>query len=148
MNWISGPELRGKLQSQEFFDRVNGVCTRFQAYMTNKETWLKKHTPSVKGPIAYFSAEFGLHECLRTYSGGLGILAGDHAKSASNLGLPLVGVSLFYRQGYFQQHISNDGWQQERYINYDPLKLPMTLVKDKKGNPLTCSIEIGQSEVK
>lgn len=148
INWISGPELRGKLHSQDFFERVNGVCTRFRAYMTNKDTWVKKHAPTVKGPIAYFSAEFGLHECLRTYSGGLGILAGDHTKSASNLGLPLVGVSLFYRQGYFQQHISNDGWQQERYINYDPQKLPMTLVKDKKGNPLVCSVEIGHSEVK
>ena len=148
INWISGTELRGKLQSQDFFERVNGVCTRFRTYMTTKDTWVKKNAPSIKGPIAYFSAEFVLHECLRTYSGGLGILAGDHAKSASNLGLPLVGVSLFYRQGYFQQHISNDGWQQERYITYDPRKLPLTLVTDKKGNPLICSVELSGGEVK
>ncbi|MEK9137764.1 MAG: DUF3417 domain-containing protein, partial [Bacteroidota bacterium] len=115
---------------------------------TKKDTWAKKHAPALKAPIAYFSAEFGLHECLRIYSGGLGILAGDHAKSASNLGLPFGGVSLFYRQGYFQQHISNDGWQQERYITYDPLKMPMTLVKDRKGNPVICSVDIGQSVVR
>jgi starch phosphorylase len=148
INWISGAELRAKLQSREFFEKVNGVCARFDAYLTKKDTWARRHAPSLKSPIAYFSAEFGLHECLRIYSGGLGILAGDHAKSASNLGLPLVGVSLFYRQGYFQQHISNDGWQQERYITYDPLKMPMKLIKDKKGNPLICSIEIAQSVVK
>ncbi len=148
INWISGPELRGKLQNHEFFGRVSGVCERFHAYMTKKDTWAKKHAPSLKSPIAYFSAEFGLHECLRIYSGGLGILAGDHAKSASNLGLPFVGVSLFYRQGYFQQHLSAEGWQQERYPIYDPLKMPMTLVKDKRGNPVMCSVEIGQSVVK
>jgi len=148
MNWISGTELRGKLQYPEFFNRVNDVCTRFHAYMTKKDTWARKHAPAIKAPIAYFSAEFGLHECLRIYSGGLGILAGDHAKSASNLGLPFVGVSLLYRQGYFQQHISTDGWQQERYITYDPLKMPITLVKDKKGNPLICSVEIGQGAAK
>jgi glycogen phosphorylase len=148
MNWISGPELRAKLQSHEFFIRVSGVCARFHGYMAKKDTWAKKHASSIKSPVAYFSAEFGLHECLRIYSGGLGMLAGDHAKSASNLGLPLVGVSLFYRQGYFQQHLSNDGWQQERYITYDPLKMPITLVKDKKGNPLVCAVEVGQSTVK
>ena len=84
----------------------------------------------------------------RVYSGGLGILAGDHAKSASNLGLPFVGVSLFYRQGYFQQHISPDGWQQERYPDRDPLKMPITLVKDKKGNPIICCVNLGNTEVK
>ncbi len=148
MNWISGTELRGKLQGRDFFDRVSEVCTRFHLYMTNKDTWARKHAPSIKSPIAYFSAEFGLHECLRIYSGGLGILAGDHAKSASNLGLPFVGVSLFYRQGYFQQHISSDGWQQERYPDRDPLKMPMTLVTDKKGNPIVCCVNLGNSEVK
>lgn len=148
MNWISGTELRGKLQGREFFDKVSDVCKRFHAYMTKKDTWARKHAPSIKAPIAYFSAEFGLHECLRIYSGGLGILAGDHAKSASNLGLPFVGVSLFYRQGYFQQHISTDGWQQERYPDRDPAKMPMTLVKDKKGSPIVCCVNLGNSEVK
>lgn len=143
MNWISGSELHGRLQDPVFFDRVSSVCKTFRAYMNQKGTWGSKNaSPLKKSPVAYFSAEFGLHESLRIYSGGLGILSGDHAKSASDLGLPFVGISLFYRQGYFNQQISNDGWQQELYPVYDPLKLPLTLVKDKKGNPVVCTIEI------
>ncbi len=148
VNWISGQELRGRLQDQEFFDRVKGVCKTHRAYMTQKSTWVSKHARALqKAPVAYFSAEFGLHESLRIYSGGLGILAGDHAKSASDLGLPFVGVTLFYRQGYFQQQISAEGWQIERYPAYDPARLPITLVTDKKGNPIVSSVEIGDSKV-
>jgi glycogen phosphorylase len=148
INWISGQELRGRLQNPEFFAKVDGVCKSFHAYMTKKETWVHKHAAVLRNsPIAYFSAEFGLHESLRIYSGGLGILAGDHAKSASDLGLPFVGVSLFYRQGYFQQHIPNDGWQQERYPTYDPAKLPVRLVQDSAGTTVVCSVDIGQSVV-
>lgn len=149
MNWISGQELRGRLQNHEFFNRVSSVCTSFRSYMKRKDTWARKHAASLKNaPIVYFSAEFGLHESLRVYSGGLGLLAGDHAKSASDLGLPFIGISLFYRQGYFQQHISADGWQQERYPAYDPLKLPMSLMKDERGNTIVCSVDIGHSTVR
>ena len=98
MNWISGPELRARLQNHNFFDKINRVCRTFHVYMTEKHTWAKKYAPRLRSPVAYFSAEFGLHESLRIYSGGLGTLAGDHAKSTGNLGLPFVGVSLFYRQ--------------------------------------------------
>ncbi len=148
MNWISGQELRGRLQNPEFFEKVSGVCASFKKYMTESNTWARKNASELKkSPVAYFSAEFGLSESLRIYSGGLGILAGDHAKSASDLGLPFVGISLFYRQGYFQQHLSNEGWQQERYPAYDPAKLPVTLIKDKKGNPVLSSVDIGQSVV-
>lgn len=148
MNWITGAELRGRLQDPGFFAHVEEVCAEFKAYMNQKSTWASKNAPSLKkNPVAYFSAEFGLHESLRIYSGGLGILSGDHAKSASDLGLPFVGISLFYRQGYFSQLISNDGWQQELYPNYDPRKLPLTLVTDKKGNPVICSVEINGYEV-
>ena len=76
-------------------------------------------------PVAYFSAEFGLHESLPIYSGGLGILAGDHIKSASDLGIPLVGVGLYYDQGYFRQRLDRDGWQHEDYIDVDHRPLPM-----------------------
>lgn len=149
INWISGQELRGRLQNQEFFDQVSEVCEAFHSYMTRKDTWAKKYAPALKAnPVAYFSAEFGLHESLRIYSGGLGILSGDHAKSASDLGLPFVGITLFYRQGYFQQLISGDGWQQERYPTYEPSKLPITLLKDRKGNPIICSVEIGNDVVR
>ena len=148
MQWVSGQELRGRLQNPEFFDRVDRACRDFRAYMNRKETWVKRHAPELrKSPVAYFSAEFGLHESLRIYSGGLGILAGDHSKSASDLGLPFYGITLLYRQGYFQQQISNDGWQMERYPTYDPSRLPITQVKDAKGKPVVCSVEIGNDKV-
>ncbi len=149
MQWISGPELRGKLLNHEFRERVARVCGDFRMYLMDKNTWGKRAAASLKNkPIAYFSAEFGLHESLRIYSGGLGILSGDHTKSASDLGLPFVGIGLLYNQGYFQQQISTDGWQHERYPSYDPAKLPLTLVKDKRGNPVVCSVEIGTASVK
>ncbi|HSQ75718.1 MAG TPA: DUF3417 domain-containing protein, partial [Bacteroidota bacterium] len=98
MSWISGPELKGRLQNPDFFSRVENVCRSYRAYMKEKSTWGSKNATSLKNaPVAYFSAEFGLHESLRIYSGGLGILAGDHTKSASDLGLPLIGISIFYR---------------------------------------------------
>ena len=148
INWITGQELRVRLQNPEFFERVSSVCNTFREYLDGSESrTLDRALGFHSSPIAYFSAEFGLHESLRIYSGGLGILAGDFAKAASDLGLPFVGVSLFYRQGYFQQHISRDGWQQERYPTYDPAKLPVKLVKDKKGAAVVCSVEIGQSTV-
>ena len=148
LEWVSGQELRSRLQNPVFFNKVVKVCREFRAYMGHKDTWVRKHAPALRNaPVAYFSAEFGLHESLRIYSGGLGLLAGDHAKSASDLGIPFVGVTLFYRQGYFQQQISDDGWQHERYPEFDPLKEPMTLVKTKKGDPVICAVEIAHARV-
>jgi starch phosphorylase len=91
--------------------------------------------------VAYFSAEFGLHESLPIYSGGLGILAGDHLKSASDLGIPLVGVGLYYDQGYFRQRLDIDGWQHEEYLDVDHRVLPMQPAKTRDGTPLTVEIE-------
>jgi starch phosphorylase len=148
MNFVSGQELRGRLQDPEFFAKVDTVCRSYQAYIKEKNTWASKNTPWLKKtPVAYFSAEFGLHESLRIYSGGLGMLAGDHAKSASDLGLPLVGISIFYRHGYFRQNISRDGWQQEMYPSYDPARMPLRRVVDKRGNPVICSVQIGSTDV-
>ena len=148
INWISGQELRGRLQNPEFFEKVQKVCRGFHAYLTSTRTWGARNARSLKNaPVAYFSAEFGLHESLRIYSGGLGILAGDHAKSASDLGIPFAGVTLFYRQGYFQQQISNESWQLERYPSHDPAKLAIRLVRTKKGDPLVLPVEIGDDVV-
>ncbi|MBP1658230.1 MAG: alpha-glucan phosphorylase [Bacteroidetes bacterium] len=148
MSWISGPELKGRLQNPDFFSRVDNVCRSYRAYMKEKSTWGSKNAASLKNaPVAYFSAEFGLHESLRIYSGGLGILAGDHTKSASDLGLPLIGLSIFYRQGYFRQQTSRDGWQQELYPTFDPQRLPVRPVLDKKGNRVLCSVPIGNTNV-
>jgi len=92
--------------------------------------------------VAYFSAEFGLAECLPIYAGGLGVLAGDHLKSASDLGLSLTGVGLFYRYGHFQQRIRADGWQEEQYVDKGPAALPMRPALDRAGQPLQITLEL------
>ena len=100
-------------------------------------------TPACCGPVrsAYFSAEFGLHESLPIYSGGLGVLAGDHIKSASDLGIPLVGVGLFYGQGYFRQRLDDNGWQQEEYLQTDVNQLPMEPAIGANGEPVMVEID-------
>src|SRR2546425_10407354 len=92
-------------------------------------------------PVAYFSAEFGLHESIPIYSGGLGVLAGDHIKSASDLGIPLIGVGLFYDQGYFRQRLDRNGWQQEEYLETDVAELPMELAIGASGEPVLVQIK-------
>ena len=121
--------------------RINHTYRRLQEYLGSKRTWGARHA-SVLGarPVAYFSAEFGLHESIPIYSGGLGILAGDHLKSASDLGIPLVGVGLYYDQGYFRQRLDDDGWQQEDYIDVDSRRLPLTPAMTR-GEPLIVEID-------
>ncbi len=92
--------------------------------------------PGMPATIAYFSMEFGVSEVLPNYSGGLGVLAGDHLKAAFDLGVPLIGVGLLYRSGYFRQSLSLDGWQQEHYPALDPQGLPLQLVADTGGAPV------------
>ena len=93
------------------------------------------------GLLAYFSAEFGIHESLPIYSGGLGVLSGDHVKSASDLGVPLVGVGLFYAQGYFRQRLDSSGWQSEDYLAVDVKHLPLELLIGRDHQPVTVTIE-------
>ncbi len=121
--------------------RINQAYRRLQEYVHSKHTWGARHA-SVLGtrPVAYFSAEFGLHESLPIYSGGLGVLAGDHLKSASDLGVPLVGVGLYYDQGYFRQRLDRDGWQHEEYLDVDHRLLPMQPAM-QAGVPVTVEIE-------
>jgi len=121
--------------------RINHAYRRMQEYLKSKHTWGARNA-SVLGarPVAYFSAEFGLHESMPIYSGGLGILAGDHLKSASDLGIPLVGIGLYYDQGYFRQRLDRDGWQHEEYIDVDHRLLPMQPAT-KDGLPITVEID-------
>jgi starch phosphorylase len=145
---VSDYELRVRLQEPLFADRVRRVLASFAQYMDDKETWAASHVPQLKDrPVAYFSAEFGFHETLPIAAGGLGILAGDHAKSASDLGLPFVGISLFYREGYFQQAINHENWQTEFYTLLHPENLPMEPVLDAGGQPLVCKVRIALNEV-
>ena len=121
--------------------RINHAYRRMQEYLDSRHTWGARHA-SVLGarPVAYFSAEFGLHESMPIYSGGLGVLAGDHLKSASDLGIPLVGIGLYYDQGYFRQRLDEDGWQQEDYIDVDSRLLPIQPAVTG-GRPVTVSID-------
>jgi starch phosphorylase len=144
---VSRQELNARLLDEDFSKQVKQVLEEFDTYMEYSETWAQEHVPNLKDPIAYFAAEFGIHECLPIYSGGLGVLSGDHIKAASDLGIPFCGVGLFYRNGYFQQRVGPDGWQQELYPANIPENLPMKLVRQSDGKPLLNSVEIGHSNV-
>src|SRR6185369_3675233 len=145
---VSEYELRVRLQGPDFADEVRQVLRDFEAYVGEKKTWAAQHAPALaRNPVAYFSAEFGFHETLPIAAGGLGMLAGDHAKSASDLGLGFVGVSLFYREGYFQQAIDTNSWQTEYYTLLNPKNLPVEAVLNPKGEPLVCQVEIGMNQV-
>jgi starch phosphorylase len=109
---IQQEKLAAAALDEGFLAHLSRVYMMFKSHLSEKGWFNKAHAEESKLLVAYFSAEFGLHESLPIYSGGLGILAGDHLKSASEIGLPLIGVGLLYRQGYFQQYLSADGWQQ------------------------------------
>ena len=146
---VSDMELRTRLQDPGFAQEVRRVLDQFEAYLQAPDTWAAEQASQLQEkPIAYFSAEFGLSETLPIAAGGLGVLAGDHAKSASDLGLPFVGISLFYRQGYFMQAINDENWQTEYYSMLNPKNLPMEPVLDAKGEPLTCMVQVATSQVR
>jgi starch phosphorylase len=145
---VSEYELRMRLQDQDFARRVRDVLKNFETYLQDKHTWGRQHAPALlQRPVAYFSAEFGFHETLPIAAGGLGVLAGDHTKSASDLNIGFVGISLFYREGYFQQLVNQDNWQTEYYTLLNPKNLPIEPVLGPQGEPLVCSVEIAMSQV-
>ncbi|HEY0366784.1 MAG TPA: alpha-glucan family phosphorylase [Pyrinomonadaceae bacterium] len=129
-----------------YLERVSRLDESFQSYMTSQPR-LQQDAITAEHPVAYFCAEFGVHTSLPLYSGGLGILAGDHLKSASDLGLPLIAVGLLYRYGYFRQRLRNDGWQEEHYGETFPNDLPINLVKNDDGSPLRIEVLIRQRNV-
>jgi len=121
--------------------RINYVYRRQREYLNVDRTWGANHAGVLRPrPVAYFSAEFGLHESLPIYSGGLGVLAGDHIKSASDLGIPLIGIGLFYGQGYFLQRLDVNGWQREEYVATDISQLPMQPAIGVNGEPVVIEI--------
>jgi glycogen phosphorylase len=122
--------------------KINYAYRRQREYLEADRTWGARHAGVLRTrPVAYFSAEFGLHESMPIYSGGLGVLAGDHIKSASDLGIPLIGVGLFYGQGYFRQRLDRNGWQREEYFPTDINQLPMEPAIGRIGEPATVKIE-------
>lgn len=140
--------LESLKQDEGFMAHLQMVDEKLTAYMSEKSWFQKEYNGDTQLKTAYFSMEFGLHESLAVYSGGLGILAGDHLKSASDLGLPLVGVGLLYRQGYFRQYLNNEGWQQEIYPENDFYNLPLTLERDQLGRPLEVELDFGPRHFK
>lgn len=138
LNEIERTRLKQSAKDADYLALYDSVFERFDAYF-KKQTWTQKSFPRFNKPIAYFSMEYGLHETLPIYSGGLGVLSGDHLKEASDLGLPLIGVGFMYAQGYFSQRISEDGWQEalNNFLTFE--HLPVTLV-EKDGKPVTIQI--------
>ena len=136
-------QLTERASEMVLFTRINQAYRRLKDYLGNTQTTWGSRQAGVLGskPVAYFSAEFGIHESLPIYSGGLGVLSGDHIKSASGLGIPLVAVGLFYDQGYFRQHLDTKGWQQEEYLDTKVENMPMEPARDPEGNTITISID-------
>ena len=140
---VSQEKLEDAAKDAEFLKEYDSVVENYEAYMNSKNTWFTKQYSDYKNDvIAYFSAEYGLDQILPIYSGGLGILSGDHLKSASDLGIPLVAVGLLYKNGYFHQKIDENGNQQSEYQNLDIYNLPMTIVKDENGEDLVINIKM------
>jgi len=138
---IPTDRLEERVSQLALHSRINHAYRRMQEYLTSKHTWGARHAGVLWArPVAYFSAEFGLHESLPIYSGGLGILAGDHIKSASDLGIPLIGVGLYYDQGYFRQRLDRDGLQHEDYIDVDHRLLPIQPAVSR-GVPISVAVE-------
>ncbi|MFD6907805.1 glycosyltransferase family 1 protein [Streptomyces sp. NPDC060077] len=126
---------------RDFLDRLDTVAGDLHAYMTG-DRWYQAQPGRLPAAVAYFSPEFGITAALPQYSGGLGILAGDHLKAASDLGAPLIGVGLLYRHGYFRQSLSRDGWQQEHYPVLDPNELPLDQLKEADGSPARITLAL------
>jgi len=135
--------LNAMTNDRYFLDKFDQVMRGFDRYMHEKDTWFSKTYPELSDEMmAYFSFEFGLHESLMVYAGGLGVLSGDHLKEASNLGIPLVGVGFVYTYGYFSQRISEDGWQHAKNVQIDFDSLPLISLMDENGEPIKISIDL------
>ncbi len=140
---VQQKELERCASDPEYLSTFKKVMVEFDQYMNPESTWYSQHHPELKDkPIAYFSAEIGIHESLPVYAGGLGVLAGDHLKSASDLGVPLVGITLFYHQTYFTQQVDAHHNQIALYIPHDPGDLPLLPVLNNEGKPLVLTLPV------
>jgi starch phosphorylase len=149
LNELPLAEIKRRADELQLHSRINLVYRRLQEYLHSDHTWGGNNAGVLRPrPVAYFSAEFGLHESLPVYSGGLGVLAGDHIKSASDLGIPLVGVGLFYGQGYFLQRLDINGWQREEYLDTDIGQLSMQPAIGVNGQPVVVEIATRGSAIR
>ncbi len=139
------------IKDEEIKNKISEQHSRLTTYLNRKnigDTWFAKKFPTLKGPIAYFSAEYGIHEALPIYSGGLGVLSGDHVKSASDLGIPMVFIGLFYSNGYFIQRINEEGKQIDLYGKFSPENLSLKPVTNKDGKTLVFDLDIADKTIK
>ena len=150
MATVSQQRLEELSKDQDFIAHLNFVEKLYRDYQNNKDTWYNKVKDQGKENFltAYFSMEYGIGEGLPIYSGGLGMLSGDHIKSTSDLGLPLIGVGLFYQKGYVKQVLNKDGWQGEEYPENDWAHMSVEAVRNEQGNNLTVDIPLGRETVK
>lgn len=150
LNTVHPQRLSELAKDPDYLQRVEALTAQFQQYIQENRTWAAQAVPQFtpQQPIAYFSIEYGLHPFLPTYAGGLGVLAGDHLKSASDLGVPMVGVGLLYCQGYFRQRLNSDGWQEDYYLDSSFEELPLELCRDGQGEVLTVEVQIRDCPVK
>lgn len=140
---VERAHLNAAIDDRIFLDVYDRVVRNFDAYIKGAKTWFKEAYPqSIDDTIAYFSFEFGLHESIPVYAGGLGVLSGDHLKEASDLGLPMVGVGFLYTQGYFSQKISEDGWQEARNTPLNLDNLPVVPITDPNGQQLKVTVDL------
>jgi glycogen phosphorylase len=145
---IDESRLQAAAQDDEFLALYDAAVASLDQVRTSKGTWWAEHGPALNGKvIAYFSAEFALHQSLPIYAGGLGVLAGDHCKEASDLGVPLIGVGFMYPQGSFHQRISNEGWQQENYERLKWTDAPIDTAITKDGKPALTAVPLGDRTV-
>jgi starch phosphorylase len=139
---VTPEQLERRSAEMALDSRIDNAFRRLAEYLKNTDSWGSVYASSLRSrPVAYFSAEFGLHESLPIYSGGLGGLAGDHLKSASDLGIPLIGIGILYDQGYFRQSLDGNGWQQENYLEANPDLMPIEQVLGDDGQPFLISVE-------
>jgi len=144
----SGYRLAQAATDPLYLDRVKRINQKFTTYLEHAPAWSDpEKSISPDRPVAYFCAEYGVHNSLPLYSGGLGILAGDHLKSASDLGMPLIAIGLLYRYGYFRQRLRNDGWQEEHYGETHPANLPIHMLRNADESPLRIEVSIRDRKV-
>jgi len=144
---VSHDRLEQAAADPAFLERYDRAVRALDDARGARNTWWSRSFPQLTGPIAYFSAEFALHQSLPIYAGGLGVLAGDHCKEASDLGVPLIGIGFMYPQGYFHQHISADGWQEESYERLNWADAPIEPALTLDGKPCITAVPLGERSV-
>lgn len=144
---LTNEDCKRLMDDEVFMTNLRNVYESYEKYMSMPRWYNKEYKDNSDMLVAYFSAEYGIHESVQLYSGGLGILSGDHCKSTSDMGIPLAAVGLLYRNGYFHQYTNSDGWQQERYPYNEFHLMPMKPAKDANGNDIYVSVNIASRKV-